>query len=169
LDSEQAASYEPKRCKFYFIFILTGTSPISSTHRTHQQRKTVTSIIFFSFLFHFAAIKEMQRIMSSCLNKTSQGWSFEVTGKVQGVFFRKFTIVKATELGLAGWVRNTHRGTVEGAFAGPAGSPVNEMRHWLLHEGSPYSNIEKTTFSVLTPEEVELLINTHSFVKKPTT
>lgn len=87
---------------------------------------------------------------------------------MQGVFFRKYTIHKAQELGLAGWVRNTHRGTVEGAFAGPAGASINQMRHWLLHEGSPQSQIEGTRFAALTPAEVEELVQTQSFVKRPT-
>ena len=32
--------------------------------------------------------------------------SFEVFGKVQGVFFRKCTLAKALELDLKGWVQN---------------------------------------------------------------
>ena len=32
---------------------------------------------------------------------------FEVFGRVQGVFFRKFTNEKALSLGLRGWVKNT--------------------------------------------------------------
>ena len=32
---------------------------------------------------------------------------YEVFGKVQGVFFRKFTNEKAQSLGLRGWVKNT--------------------------------------------------------------
>ena len=39
---------------------------------------------------------------------------FEVFGKVQGVFFRKFTAAKAEELKLAGWVFNHESGTVRG-------------------------------------------------------
>jgi acylphosphatase len=37
----------------------------------------------------------------------------KVHGIVQGVFFRKFTKLKATELGIKGWVRNAPDGTVE--------------------------------------------------------
>ncbi|XP_060575297.1 acylphosphatase-1-like [Ruditapes philippinarum] len=37
---------------------------------------------------------------------------FEVFGKVQGVFFRRYTQKKAKELHIVGWVMNTHRGTV---------------------------------------------------------
>ncbi len=36
-----------------------------------------------------------------------------VHGTVQGVFFRKFTQLKAKELGIHGWVRNTAEGNVE--------------------------------------------------------
>ena len=32
---------------------------------------------------------------------------YEVWGRVQGVFFRKFTHQKAQSLGLRGWVKNT--------------------------------------------------------------
>ena len=32
---------------------------------------------------------------------------YEVFGRVQGVFFRKFTNDKAKNLGLRGWVKNT--------------------------------------------------------------
>ena len=43
----------------------------------------------------------------------------EVHGRVQGVGFRYWTGRKATALGLSGWVRNRHDGTVEAVFAGP--------------------------------------------------
>ncbi len=36
-----------------------------------------------------------------------------VKGKVQGVFFRKYTQRKAVELGITGWVRNCDDGSVE--------------------------------------------------------
>ena len=35
-----------------------------------------------------------------------------VTGKVQGVWFRRYTQEKARELGVNGWVRNESDGTV---------------------------------------------------------
>ncbi|MFC5358678.1 acylphosphatase [Azospirillum himalayense] len=43
-----------------------------------------------------------------------------VHGKVQGVWYRGWTVDTANRLGLAGWVRNRGDGTVEALFAGPA-------------------------------------------------
>ncbi len=42
-----------------------------------------------------------------------------VSGRVQGVWFRAWTVREATARGLAGWVRNRHDGDVEALFAGP--------------------------------------------------
>jgi acylphosphatase len=36
-----------------------------------------------------------------------------VSGRVQGVFFRNWTVAEARALGLAGWVRNRRSGEVE--------------------------------------------------------
>ena len=36
-----------------------------------------------------------------------------VTGQVQGVFFRNWTVAKGLELGVDGWVRNRSDGSVE--------------------------------------------------------
>ncbi len=42
-----------------------------------------------------------------------------VSGRVQGVFFRSWTVGRAELRGLDGWVRNRSDGTVEALFAGP--------------------------------------------------
>ena len=95
-------------------------------------------------------------------NKRYGSTKFEVSGLVQGVFFRKFTKAKATELGLTGWCRNTLRGTVEGEYeyemteddgggrcklASPYRESVAEFRHWLCKIGSPNSRIDGCGFS----------------------
>ncbi|CAI9097972.1 OLC1v1034499C1 [Oldenlandia corymbosa var. corymbosa] len=49
-----------------------------------------------------------------------------IKGRVQGVFYRDWTVQNATELGLKGWVRNRRDGSVEALFSGPA-EKVQEM------------------------------------------
>ncbi|CAG8437898.1 7994_t:CDS:2 [Funneliformis caledonium] len=43
---------------------------------------------------------------------------YEIFGRVQGVWFRKYTKDKAIELNLVGYVKNTERGTVSGIAQG---------------------------------------------------
>lgn len=71
---------------------------------------------------------------------------FEVFGKVQRVFFRKYTQQESQRLGLHGWCENTPSGTVQGELEGPA-DKVREMKAWLAKTGSPKSRIEKAFFS----------------------
>lgn len=49
-----------------------------------------------------------------------------IKGRVQGVFYRDWTVQNATELGLKGWVRNKRDGSVEALFSGPV-EKVDEM------------------------------------------
>ena len=49
-----------------------------------------------------------------------------ISGRVQGVWFRAWTMQEATARGLDGWVRNRTDGTVEAVFQG-APEAVDEM------------------------------------------
>lgn len=58
-----------------------------------------------------------------------EGWKsvrLIVTGRVQGVSFRYWTVTEATARGLDGWVRNRRDGGVEVFISGPAAA-VDEM------------------------------------------
>eukprot|EP00741_Cyanophora_paradoxa_P011830 tig00020564_g11433.t1 len=69
-------------------------------------------------------------------------FKFEVHGRVQGVYFRKYTREKAVSLKLVGWCRNTPSDTVEGEVQGEE-KAIKDMEHWLGHVGSPSSKISK--------------------------
>lgn len=71
---------------------------------------------------------------------------FEVTGKVQGVFFRKYTVAEAKRLGLVGWCKNHADGQRVVGEAEGAPEQIDAFRTWLAHTGSPKSVIEKTSF-----------------------
>ncbi|KAM9554420.1 acylphosphatase-1 [Guaruba guarouba] len=70
---------------------------------------------------------------------------YEVSGKVQGVFFRKYTQGEAKRLGLVGWVQNSSHGTVQGQVQGPS-ARVRELQDWLRKTGSPQSRISRAEF-----------------------
>jgi acylphosphatase len=42
-----------------------------------------------------------------------------IRGRVQGVWYRGWTVDEARRLGLSGWVRNRRDGSVEAVFSGP--------------------------------------------------
>jgi acylphosphatase len=49
-----------------------------------------------------------------------------IEGRVQGVWYRGWTVDEASRRGLSGWVRNRRDGCVEAVFAGDAGR-VDDM------------------------------------------
>lgn len=65
---------------------------------------------------------------------------FIVGGQVQGVFFREWTVRKAREIGVSGWVRNLRDGRVEVYATGDA-SALNRLLA-ELKQGSPASQVD---------------------------
>lgn len=70
---------------------------------------------------------------------------FKVTGLVQGVFFRNYTVEKAKELSLVGYVYNGSDGCVYGEAQGHEDSII-QFKTWLCTKGSPNSRIDHTDF-----------------------
>ncbi len=64
-----------------------------------------------------------------------------IHGKVQGVWYRGWTVENATELGLSGWVRNRSDGTVEALVHGPV-EKVGELIK-RCHDGPPHAQVTK--------------------------
>ncbi len=73
-----------------------------------------------------------------------------VTGKVQGVWFRKHTQDKALSLNLNGFVRNEPDGSVYVEVESELEHILNEFIKWL-HQGSPLSKVEKVKILSETP------------------
>lgn len=71
-----------------------------------------------------------------------------ISGRVQGVFFRAFTRDNAVHLGLTGYVKNCPDGTVEGLFQGPEKN-VAAMIEWCW-QGSPVSRVDRVTQTIVT-------------------
>ncbi|MCQ6963214.1 acylphosphatase [Methanolobus chelungpuianus] len=63
-----------------------------------------------------------------------------VSGKVQGVYYRKFTQENAIRLGLAGFARNMPDGRVEVVAEGPRGSIETLIE--MLHRGPAFSRVK---------------------------
>lgn len=84
--------------------------------------------------------------MSMAEGDTLISVDYEIFGKVQGVFFRKYTQAEGKKLGLVGWVQNTDQGTVQGQLQGPI-SKVRHMQEWLEKKGSPKSHIDRANFN----------------------
>ncbi|QFU25259.1 acylphosphatase [Shewanella eurypsychrophilus] len=77
-----------------------------------------------------------------------------VQGKVQGVCYRRFTLAKAKELGLTGYVSNCDDGSVsilvQGAF--PA---VDNLIDWC-HDGPPHCRVSNVFIEEDDADEIYL-------------
>ncbi|AVY94723.1 MULTISPECIES: acylphosphatase [Microvirgula] len=64
-----------------------------------------------------------------------------IHGKVQGVYYRDNAVAQAGELGVTGWVRNRHDGTVEALVCG-ATEAVEAFINWA-HSGPADARVDK--------------------------
>jgi acylphosphatase len=63
------------------------------------------------------------------------------SGRVQGVFFRAFTRDVASLLGLSGWVKNLHDGSVEAVFEGEKELVEDAIKR--CRKGPPGARVEE--------------------------
>ncbi len=83
-----------------------------------------------------------------------------ISGRVQGVWFRGWTVDQATALGLDGWVRNRADGNVEALIVGPEASVDHMIEHcWHGPGMANVNNIEIQPALGITPK---------GFTQKPT-
>jgi acylphosphatase len=73
-----------------------------------------------------------------------------VEGRVQGVGFRHACVIEARALGLTGWVRNRHDGSVEVMLQGPPGD-VERILAWL-HRGPAAARVTRVVALDAAPE-----------------
>ncbi len=94
------------------------------------------------------------------LDKEHKAVRIIISGRVQGVWFRGWTVEQATMLGLDGWVRNRADSTVEALIVGPEG-PVDQLIA-LCRKGprlAKVDNVEIQSAMGITPK---------GFIQKPT-
>lgn len=77
---------------------------------------------------------------------------FIVSGKVQGVYFRKFSQAEALALGLEGWVRNRREGTVEVFAQGPEENLKSFEKRLKL--GPPFSEVHSLIAKEVPAEKI---------------
>ncbi len=66
-----------------------------------------------------------------------------IEGRVQGVWFRESTRLRATELDIKGWVKNKKDGSVEIVAEGPDEN-MHKFIDWC-HDGPPYAVVTRLT------------------------
>ena len=73
-----------------------------------------------------------------------------ISGAVQGVWFRAWTVQEAQARGLDGWVRNRRDGDVEAVFAGPAAHVDDMIR--ACHRGPEAARVSSVDVTPHTEE-----------------
>lgn len=80
-----------------------------------------------------------------------------IHGRVQGVFYRQWTMSEARARGLSGWVRNRVDGTVEAMFKGDT-EIINDMVK-ACKRGSPRAFVTKVEYQLAPDAETEPVVD----------
>src|SRR5436853_7874587 len=89
--------------------------------------------------------------MVTAENKPGEARRFVVRGRVQGVGFRWFVEREAHMLGIAGWVRNNHDGSVE-VLAQGTRDQLSGL-HGRVREGPRAARVDAVEVSEATPAQ----------------
>ena len=80
------------------------------------------------------------------------GRKLRLFGRVQGVFFRQWSIDQARALGVAGWVRNRPDGSLEAHLEGEEAA-VEQMAA-RMRRGLERARVDDFMIDVATPEDL---------------
>lgn len=80
-----------------------------------------------------------------------------IQGRVQGVFYRQWTMSEACARGLSGWVRNRVDGSVEAVFKGET-DVINDMVR-ACKRGSPRAFVTKVEYQPAPDAEMEPVVD----------
>ncbi len=80
-----------------------------------------------------------------------------IHGRVQGVFYRQWTMSEARARGLSGWVRNRTDGTVEAVFKGDE-AVVRDMFQ-ACRRGSPRAFVTKIEYQLAPDAPMEEVVD----------
>jgi len=94
------------------------------------------------------------------LEKGHKAIKLKITGRVQGVWYRGWTVGEATSLGLDGWVRNVADGSVEALVVGEEAKVEELVRR--CHTGPTAARVDNIVISEA------MGITPKGFVQKPT-
>lgn len=79
-----------------------------------------------------------------------------IYGRVQGVWYRGWTVTTASDLGLSGWVRNCRDGSVEALFVGPP--DVIETMLAKCRNGPPTARVDEVVREIVEGEPLADII-----------
>jgi acylphosphatase len=80
-----------------------------------------------------------------------------VSGRVQGVGYRDWTVVSATAEGISGWVRNRRDGRVEAMFAGPPDAVARTLD--ACRRGPPAARVDAIAIDELSQDQPDEAIS----------
>jgi len=81
------------------------------------------------------------------------GRKLRLFGRVQGVFFRQWTIDQARQLGVAGWVRNRRDGSLEAHLEGEEAA-VGQLAE-RMQRGPSQARVEDVMAEDAPPEDLK--------------